>query len=286
MLEVGKVNKLKIVKQSEYGLFLDGENEGEILLPRRYVPENYTVGDELEVFVYVDSEDRLVATTERPLATVGEFASLKVVSLSPVGAFLDWGLPKDLFMPFSERTEALRVGQLALVYIYLDKSGRISASMRVNRYIDKEPGEYEEGQSVDLIIANKSNLGFNAIINGRHLGVLYSNEVFQPLKSGQRVEGYIKKIRPDGKIDLALHKTGYAGTPELSDKILAVLKEEGGYLEINDKTSAELIHQYFGVSKKKYKMALGGLYKKRLITVSDDGIRLVGNKKTRLLGDD
>ena len=286
MLEVGKVNKLKIVKQSEYGLFLDGENEGEILLPRRYVPENYTIGDELEVFVYVDSEDRLVATTERPLAMVGEFASLKVVSLSPVGAFLDWGLPKDLFMPFSERTEALRVGQLALVYIYLDKSGRISASMRVSRYIDKEPGEYEEGQSVDLIIANKSNLGFNAIINGRHLGVLYSNEVFQPLKSGQRVEGYIKKIRPDGKIDLALHKTGYAGTPELSDKILAVLKEEGGYLEINDKTSAELIHQYFGVSKKKYKMALGGLYKKRLITVSDDGTRLVGNKKTRLLGDD
>lgn len=286
MLQVGNTNKLKILKQSEYGLFLDGENEGEILLPRRYVPENFNIGDELEVFVYIDSEDRLVATTETPLAKVGEFANLKVVSLSEVGAFLDWGLPKDLFMPFSERTHALRVGQLCLVYIYLDKSGRISASMRLNRYVDKEPGEYEEGQSVDLIIANTTSLGVNAIINGRHWGVLYANEVFQPLKPGQRIEGFIKKIRPDGKIDLSLQQTGYAGTSELGEKIMARLKEEGGYLEINDKTSAELIHQYFGVSKKKYKMALGGLYKKRLITVNDDGIRLVNNKKTRLLGDD
>lgn len=279
MLEIGKYNKLKVVKYSEFGLFLDAENDGEILLPKRYVPENfrevYKIGDLVEVFVYRDSEDRLIATTETPLAKVGEFATLKVVSLSPVGAFLDWGLAKDLFMPFSERTHALRVGQHCLVYIYVDNSDRIAASMRLNRYIDKEVGEYQEGQTVELIIANPTELGFNAIINGKNWGVLFKNEIFQHIRTGDHLPGFIKKIRTDGKIDLTLNKTGYTGTDDIAEKIIKLLKEEDGYLEINDKTSAEIIYDYFGVSKKKYKMALGGLYKKRLITVDEDGIRLL-----------
>lgn len=285
MLELGNFNKLKIVKHSEFGLFLDGENEGEILLPRRYLPEDFRqtqkIGDELEVFVYLDSEDRLVATTETPLARVGEFAQLKVVSLSSVGAFLDWGLAKDLFMPFSERTQALRIGQFCLVFIYIDKSGRICASMKLNKFVKKETAEFSDGQSVDLIIANRTELGFNAIINGQNWGVLYENEVFSELRPGQKIPGFIKKIRPDGKIDLTLHKTGNAGSDDIAEKILNKLTEAKGYLEINDKTSAELIYELFGVSKKKYKMALGGLYKKRQITVDDDGIRLVASPKKK-----
>lgn len=278
MVEIGKINKLKIVKNSDFGLFLDGGDDGEILLPRRYVPADYDIDGELEVFIYVDSEDRLIATTETPLAKVGEFACLRVVSLSSVGAFLDWGLTKDLFLPFAEKTRALRVGENCLVYLYLDNTGRICASMRVDRYIDKTPGGYTVGQSVNLIIARTTDLGINAIINERHWGILFSNEVFERVYPGQKMQGYIKQIREDGKIDLTLHKTGTAGADDIGEKILRALKDEDGYLEINDKTSAEIIYEYFGVSKKKYKIALGNLYKKRLITVDDDGIRLVPQK--------
>lgn len=275
MVDIGKTNKLKIVKSTDFGLFLDGGDDGEILLPRRYVPVDYEIGAELEVFVYVDSEDRLVATTETPLAKVGEFASLRVVSLSSIGAFLDWGLAKDLLLPFAEKTRALRVGENCLVYLYLDNTGRICASMRVDRYIEKTPGDYTVGQSVRLIIARHTDLGINAIINERHWGILFTNEVFERLLPGQKIQGYIKQIRPDGKIDLTLHKTGTTGTDDIGEKILQALRDEEGYLEINDKTSAEIIYEYFGVSKKKYKIALGALYKKRLITVDEDGIRLV-----------
>jgi hypothetical protein len=277
MLQIGNFNKLKIVKYTDFGLFLDGEEQGEILLPKRYLAQNesdiHKPGDILEVFIYLDSEDRLIATTETPLAKVGEFASLRVVELSSVGAFLDWGLTKDLFMPFSERAYALRVGQSCLVYVYVDKSGRICASMRLNKFISKESGDFKEGQSVDLIIANPTELGFNAIINGCHWGVLFQNEIFQDLKTGQKIPGFIKLVRPDGKLDLTLHKTGNSGSDDISEKIMDLLKLENGFLEINDKTSAEIIYDHFGVSKKKYKIALGSLYKKRLITIDEDGIR-------------
>ncbi len=278
LVEIGKLNKLKIVKKSDFGLFLDGGDDGEILLPKRYAPAEFEIGGELEVFIYVDSEDRLIATTETPLAKVGEFAVLRVVSLSPVGAFLDWGLSKDLLLPFAEKTKALRIGENCLVYLYNDNSGRIAATMRVDRHIDKTPGDYTPGQSVDLIIARITDIGINAIINGHHWGILFSNEVFERLIPGQKISGFIKQVRPDGKIDLTLHKTGMAAADDIAEKILRALKDEDGYLEINDKTSAEIIYEYFGVSKKKYKIALGGLYKKRLITVDDDGIRLVPQK--------
>ncbi len=276
MVQIGKINKLKVLKHVDFGVYLDGGDDGEILLPLRYMPDPCEVGDEVEVFICYDSDDRLVATTETPKAMVNDFALLKVVATSSVGAFLDWGLPKDLFLPFAEQTRALRVGQEVLVYVYVDKSDRLAASMRLERNVEKTAAEYTEGQKVNLIIAGRTDLGFKAIIENRHWGVLYANEVFQPLRQGQKIEGYIKKMRPDGKIDLSLQRSGHKATREdVGPKILESLKEKNGFLPINDKTPPEEIYRLFGVSKKQFKVALGGLYKKRLITVHEDGIRLV-----------
>ena len=275
IVEIGRINKLAVVKKTDFGVYLDGQEDGEILLPKNAVPNPCEVGDLLDVFIYFDSEDRMIATTKMPKAMVGEFASLPLVSVENVGAFLDWGLTKDLFLPFAEQTKDLRRGQNVVVFIYLDKSQRISASMRLERYIDKEPGDYKEGQSVSLLITGATDLGIKALINGRHWGVLYDNEVFQTLTYGQQIPGFIKKVRDDGKIDLSLHPAGYKAAEDIGEKIMSLLKAKGGFLPFNDKTSAELIYDNFGVSKKKYKMALGGLYKKRLIVVTDEGIRLV-----------
>lgn len=278
MVEIGQVNKLKVVKKMEYGVFLDGGSDGEILLPARYQPTVCEVGDELEVFVCFDSEDRLVAMTEMPFAMVGTFGLLKVKSIERVGAFLDWGLPKDLLLPFSEQTRDLKIGQNVLVYLYLDKSDRISSSMRLDRFLSKEPGNYEAGQSVDLLIAAKTDLGYKAVINGLHWGMLYGNEVFQQLDYGQRLKGFIKQVRDDGKIDLRLDQAGHKATADIGEKILELLKAKGGFLPITDKTDPDAIYDLFGVSKKKFKIALGGLYKQRLISVHEDGIRLVGGR--------
>jgi uncharacterized protein len=210
---------------------------------------------------------------------MGEFALLKVVSINSIGAFLDWGQPKDLFLPFAEQTHDLRTGDLIIVYPYVDKSGRISCSMRLERNKTSHEMNYSVGQKVDLIIVNRTDLGFKAIINRKHWGVLYENEIFQDLTYGQEIPGYITKIRDDNsgynKIDLNLQKIGHHAGEDIAPKILELLKEEGGFLAINDKTEAETIYKMFGVSKKKYKIALGGLYKKRIITVDKDGIRLV-----------
>jgi len=274
-VQIGQTQKLRILEILDRGAYLDGGKDGPILLPIRYLPETAEVGQDVEVFICLDSDDRLIATTERPFASLGEFALMRVVSVESVGAFLDWGLPKDLFLPFAEQTKSLREGQVVLVFPYLDNSGRLAASMRLERNMSKEPATYKEGEAVNLIIAFKTDLGFKAIINGKHWGVLYSNEVFQPLNYGQEISGFIKKIREDGKIDLGLQRTGHQAGEDIAPQILEMLKEKGGYLEINDKTSAQIIYDLFGVSKKKYKIALGGLYKKRLIKVEDDGIRLV-----------
>lgn len=275
MLQIGKINKLRVIKHVDFGVFLDGEDDGEILLPLRYMPDPCDVGDEVDVFICYDSEDRLMATTEKPKAMVGDFALLQVVSVGSLGAFLDWGLPKDLFLPFAEQTRSLRAGQEVLVYIYIDKSDRLCASMRIDRHLEKEQPPFEEGQKVNLIIAGRTDLGFKAIIENRFGGVLYANEVFQPLKQGQKIEGYIKKIREDGKIDLSLQREGHASAfDDIGPQILSLLQERGGFLDINDKTPPEVIYRLFGVSKKKFKIALGGLYKKRLLTVDEDGIRL------------
>jgi hypothetical protein len=276
--QIGKTAILEVVEESSYGVYLDGGALGDILLPSRDVPEDCQIGDTVEAFIYLDSEDRLIATMQRPLAEVGEFALLKVVGVERVGAFLDWGLMKDLFLPFAEQTRDLRVGQSVLVHVYLDKSERISASMRLDRFLDKETSGYQEGQPVELMVAAKTDLGFKAIINGRHGGMLFSDEIFQELSYGQRVSGFIKQVRPDGKVDLSLQdpkKVGHHAADDIAPRILELLKAEGGFLAINDKTPAEEIYRLFGVSKKKYKIALGGLYKSRAIIVEEDGIRLV-----------
>ena len=275
MAEIGVFNNLRVIKEVDFGVYLDGGEHEEILLPRRYVPENCKVDDNIRVFIYLDSEDRFIATTKTPYAIVGDFALLKVIAVESVGAFLDWGLLKDLLVPFGEQPPTMEIGKSYIVKIYVDKkSNRIAATTRLDRYLDNEPGNFHAGQEVELLICNQTDIGYKAIINGTHWGVLYSNEVFQPLKSGQRTKGYIKKVREDNKIDLSLHKPGYERVDDITDTILNVLKEQGGFISVTDKSSPETIHKLFGVSKKTYKKAIGAIYRKRLITIESDGIRL------------
>ncbi len=279
MAEIGRTNSLRVVREVDFGVYLDGEELGEILLPEKYLPKGWKVGDIMEVFIYLDSEDRLVATTERPFAEVGDFAFLKVVDLGPVGAFLGWGLPKDLLVPFREQKEKMAKGREYVVFVYLDKSNRIAASSRLDRFLGKEPASFQADEEVELLICDQTDMGYKAIINGAHGGVLYKNEVFQSLKNGQQIRGFIKKVRDDGKIDLSLQKPGPKKVDELSGKILNALKEEGGFLSVTDKSLPKVINALFGCSKNTYKKAIGGLYKKRLITIEERGIRLCEKKK-------
>lgn len=276
MAEIGKYNTLKVVKEVDFGVYLDGNEHGEILLPNRYVPENINEGDSLEVFIYLDSEDRIIATTEEPLATVDEFAYLEVKAVTSLGAFLDWGLPKDLLVPFREQKTKMEEGKKYIVYIYFDiESKRIAASAKLDKFVDNLPVEYEEEQKVELLIVNKTDLGFNAIIEDAHYGVLYANEIFTNLTTGQRIFGYIKKIREDEKIDLSLYKPGYQQIDDTSEIILDYLKNNNGKLLLTDKSTPEEISNTFGISKKNFKKAIGNLYKRKLINISDDGISLV-----------
>lgn len=275
MIHLGKFNTLTIARKSEFGIYLADDEQKEVLLPRRFVPDTFELGDQLSVFVYLDSENRLTATTQKPVAQVGEFASFKVVSNESAGAFLDWGLAKDLFLPFSEQTRKLRIGDFVIAYVYVDNTDRLAASMRLDRNLPNSVEGLSENQEVEILVAAKTDLGYKSIIQNNVWGILYFNEVFKDLPLGTKTKAFIKKLRPDGKIDLSLQRIGHQAADDIAPLILQKLKDNKGYLEINDKTSAELIYDLFGVSKKKYKMALGSLYKQRLITVSDDGIRLV-----------
>lgn len=278
MSKIGRLNKLKVIREVEFGVYLDGETHGEILLPRSDMLERYNIDDEVDVFIYFDSEDRIIATTKKPKLMVGEFGHLKVVSITNLGAFLDWGLTKDLFVPFNEQKEIMEEGKEYLVYPFYDeKSNRIAASSRVERYSGNKTHNFIEEQSVDLIICSESDLGYKAIINNTNWGILYKNEVFQKLKYGQKINGYIKKVRIDGKIDLSLEKPGPKKIDGLSQAILDKLIENEGYLPITDKTSPEIISQMFGVSKKTYKKAIGALYKRKHIILEKDGIKLISN---------
>lgn len=280
MPSIGKYNKLVVVKELDFGMYLDGIELGEILLPKRYIPADTKIGDEIEVFLYFDSDDRIIATTEKPHAFVGEFALMRVKTVDKVGAFLDWGLMKDLLVPFREQKVDMEVGRSYIVYVYYDRpSNRIAASAKIPQFLDRIPPEYEPGQEVDLLIWQATDLGYKAIIENFHQGVLYANEVFQELSVGQRVKGYVKKIREDNKIDLSLFPIGYAKVEGNTDKIIEYLKKQGGYAPITDKTSPEIIYNLFGISKKTYKSAVGGLYKQGLITIEKEGLRLVEPKK-------
>ncbi|NCB07013.1 MAG: GntR family transcriptional regulator [Bacteroidia bacterium] len=276
MAEIGKLNILKVVRETDNGVYLDGENLGEILMPRKFITDEVRETLDAEVFIYTDSEDRLVATTETPLAKVGEFAFLKVVATSRFGAFLDWGLPKDLLVPFREQKAKMADGGTYLVYVYLDlQTNRIAASAKIDKFLDNTPPNYEPGDEVDLLIAEETELGFKAIVNSEHWGMLYKNQVFQPLFIGQKTKGYVGKVRDDDKIDLLPEKPGYEKVDAISQKILDELKLNRGFMAVSDTTSPEMINALFGISKKNFKKAIGSLYKKRLIIFDLDGIRLV-----------
>jgi predicted RNA-binding protein (virulence factor B family) len=277
MAELGKYNTLKPIKGSPQGIYLDGGDLGEILLPQRYVPKGMGPEDAISVFVFTDSEDRIVATTETPIAVVGEFASLKVVSVHQrVGAFLDWGLSKDLLLPYREQRTDPEVGDTCVVYIRVDEhSERIVATERLSRFTSKYQAHYEDEEKVDLIVINKTPLGYKAIINDTHLGLLYDTDLSEPLEYGQRIVGYVTQVRPDGLIDLRRDPAGYERVAPLSEQILAALKTNQGSLPFDDNSSPESIRAKFGVSKKAFKQALGALYKKKLIRFEDNGIKLV-----------
>ncbi|WP_422138490.1 S1 RNA-binding domain-containing protein [Endozoicomonas sp. ALC020] len=275
-VKVGQKNRLKVVGKAGFGVFLDGRQFDEILLPKRHAPADCNIGDELDVFVYLDSDDHLIATTETPLACVGEFAALKVKEVNPIGAFLDWNLGKDLLVPFREQKTRMREGGHYVVYLYQDEeTRRIVGSSRLHKFIDRSAGEYQNSQPVSLLIYDKTDLGYMAIINNRHQGLLFSQEANDSVKPGDKVQGYIKRIRPDGKIDLCLKKPGFdqQALDSLSQQIMDKLAVAGGFFPMNDKTDPAEIKRVFGASKRAFKMALGGLYKQRLIKIETSGIR-------------
>ena len=274
-IELGKFNTLEVVKQVDFGMYLDGDNEGEILLPARYVPDDCQVGDWLKVFIYLDIDERLVATTLTPLVQIDEFACLEVAWVNEFGAFLNWGLMKDIFVPFSEQKMKMQVGNKYVVYAHIDEeSFRIVASAKVDRYLSKEMPTYEIGDEVSILIWQKSDLGFKAIIENQFSGLIYDSEVFQPLRTGSVLKAYVKQVREDGKIDLMLQKPGFEKIDDFAKTLLDYIKEHDGWIELTDKSAAEDIYDTFYVSKKTFKKGVGDLYRKRLIVLEGDGIRL------------
>ncbi|OHV07708.1 S1 RNA-binding domain-containing protein [Kushneria phosphatilytica] len=277
MLQMGRFNTLKIVRQVSFGLYLDGDRFGDILLPRRDMPadNDCRIGTMLSVFIYLDSEDRPIATTRQPAIQVDEFASLKIIERTPVGLFLDWGLPKDLLLPHSEVRGHPEPGDHRLVHAYLDeRTHRITATMRLNRHLDLVPPRYDKGQPVELLITGPTDLGFNAIVDNTHTGLLHHSEVHQPLRTGMRIQGYIRRVRDDGRIDLGLNPPREQIADALGEQIMARLESGGGTLAISDRSSPELIKQTFGVSKATFKKTIGGLYKRQLILIHPDRIEL------------
>ena len=274
-VKLGRYNQLEVVKKVEFGVYLDGDEDGEILLPKKYVPEDCEEGDMLNVFIYLDMEERLVATTLQPYAQVGDFACLEVAWVNEYGAFLDWGLMKDLFVPFREQKVKMQKGRRYVVHIHVDEeSYRIMASAKVERYLSDERPEYQPGEEVEVMVWQRTDLGYKVIVDNKFSGMLFHNEVFRQLEIGMRLPAYIKQVRPDGKIDLELQKAGFHKVDDFAEVLLQYIRDNGGRTSINDKTDAETIYDAFGVSKKTFKKAVGDLYRKRLIVLEDGGIRL------------
>lgn len=276
MIKLGDYNTLKIVKNVDFGLYLDGGDAGEILLPTRYVPQNAKVGDELEVFIYLDQDEKLIATTLHPLAKVGDIAYLEVAWVNEYGAFLNWGLMKDLFCPFREQKMRMQKGQHYIVYIKEDEeTHRLLATAKIDKYLSAERPPYKHGDAVEILIWQKTDLGFKAVVDNQYQGQLYEDQIFQPLHTGDRLTAYVDHIRQDNKIDITLQPTGRRQTEEFSEVLLRYLQENGGHCDLGDKSPSELIVDRFKVSKKVYKKAVGDLYRRRLITISNNGIDLV-----------
>lgn len=279
MVYIGQRNLLSTLRETTAGVYLDGEEWGELLLPGRYIPRDYVPSEPLDVFVYRDSEDRLIATTEAPFAMVGDFACLEVVSVNrQIGAFLNWGLPKDLLLPFREQTSPVRAGDRVVVAVCLDpKTDRIIASARLRKHLSPEPPNYFSGQPVRLLIADRTPMGYNAIVENAHLGLLFNSNLATPLVPGQEMRGFVRVVREDGKIDLSLDASGYRRVGVLSEEIVAALEEAGGRLDFDDDSSPEDIRARFGVSKKAFKQALGTLYRQERIRFEKPGIQLLDN---------
>jgi predicted RNA-binding protein (virulence factor B family) len=273
---IGRCSSLRVMRIATPGVYLDGGALGEILLPGRYVARGTLVGETIEVFVHRDSEDRLMATTETPRAQAGEFALLRVVSADPrIGAFLDWGLSKDLLLPIREQARPVRVGESVVALVLVDaRTDRLIATTRIGRHLDRAPPAWREGDPVDLLITGRTELGYNAIVAGAHRGLLYHNELPDPLEVGQKLAGYVRAVRPDGKIDLTLHPSGHRRVAPLRGEILEALSFHGGQLALGDHSSPAEIREAFGASKKAFKQAIGALYRERRIVITATGIRL------------
>jgi len=275
MVNFGQFNYLTILRKTGRGTFLAAGNLGELFLPKGQTPEYCEAGDKIEVFVYRNSDDEAVATTKRPRASVGDVVCLDVVSANSVGAFLDWGLPKDLFAPHGQQSIPMKVGERHIVAVYQDNTGRIAASSKLNRFIKAETSGVKIGQKVKVIIGDKTDLGLKMIVNSKFWGVLHTSDIFQPLKYGQTTTAYIKKVRPDGRLDMTMKEMGSDNSnTSLQAKILSLLKQNDGFYPINDKTSPDIIYKTFAVSKKVFKSTLGKLYKNRQISIDKDGISL------------
>jgi len=277
MINIGRINRLKAIKQTDFGVFFAGGEFGNILLPRRYVPANFTIGEELDVFIYLDSDDCIIATTLTPKVMVGECALLEVKEVNDVGAFLDWGLPKDLLVPYSEQHKPMEVGRSYVVAVYLDNTNRITASSKLSRHLEERASGFKLQQSVDLLICGRSEMGYKAVVNNTHLGLIFRDDAFRTPVYGERLKGFIKAIRPDKKIDLSLQQTAVKGRDELADKILQHLQTHNGVSTLTDKSEPEDIYREYNVSKGKYKNALSSLYKQRKILIEADQITLIDN---------
>lgn len=278
MIELGKYHELKVIRKVDFGVYLQAGDDS-ILLPIKYVPKNTKLGDSIRVFVYKDSEDRIIATTLEPYATVGDFALLKVTDVNATGAFLDWGIAKDLFVPFREQNKKMETGKKYMVYIYIDEeTERITASARINRFIEKEEIDLKEDDIVELLIAQKTDMGFNAIINNKYWGLLFKNEIFTEIAIGHKVRGYIKQIREDKKIDLTLQKRGAELIDHSKWQILKALEQNEGFLALGDQSSPDEIYRTLNMSKKTYKKSIGNLYKEKLIQITENGIKLLKKK--------
>lgn len=275
MVRIGNICKLAVKTMQAYGVHLDGGEFGDILLLKKEVPDNCQAGDIIEVFVYSDREDKLLATTRKPFATVGQFAKLRVVTNSAAGSFLAWGLEKDLLVPKSEQLKAMAEGKSYVVYIFLsDKTNRITASAKLEQFLGRTPTNYREGEEVSLIVWGQSDLGYRVVVNQAHEGMVYASELFKKLSIGQEIKGFVKKVREDHKIDIILQKPGAQGIDDIAGTILKTIRDNGGRISLTDKSRPEDIYAMFGVSKKVFKKAVGALYRRRLISMDQDGIRL------------
>ena len=277
MVNIGEYNVLKVIKSLTIGLILDDGKEG-ILLPKRFVPAGVKLGDDLKVFLYHDGEDRVIATTQQPYGILGDIVKLRVVSTTPQGAFLDWGLMKDIFVPKSKQITRMIPGGDYLVKIYLDEqTGRLAASEKLEHYLSNETLTVAEKDIVDLVVYRRTDIGYVVIINNRHTGVLHFNEIYRDIQVGDRFQGFIKKIHPENKIDVSAGKPGYTRVEDETGKLIRLLKENNGYLPFHDKSAPEDIYSFFGMSKKTFKMTTGNLYKQRKIAFTQTGIKLLEN---------